>query len=95
MFCEAGIVGTKGGWGSGGREDSTHPARVPPMLWAGECGRAAKSFPYSPGWASKPLTPLDGGRLDKGQPLPGGSEETSCSPGVMGERAEGERFPRK
>ena len=27
-----------------------------PMLWTGRCGRAARHFPLSPGWASKPLT---------------------------------------
>jgi hypothetical protein len=45
----------------GGREDSPCLARVPPMLWAGGHGRAARCFPLSPGWASKPLTPLDRG----------------------------------
>jgi hypothetical protein len=50
----------KGGYrGRGGREDSPHPARVPPMLWAGRHGRAATRFPLGPG--SKPLTPLDVG----------------------------------
>jgi hypothetical protein len=50
----------KGAGGRGGREDSPRPARGPPILWAGECGRAARHFPL-PRWASKPLTPLDGG----------------------------------
>jgi hypothetical protein len=44
-----------------GREDSPRPARVPPMLWADGRGRAARRFPLGPEWASKPLTPLDGG----------------------------------
>jgi hypothetical protein len=79
-----------------GREDSLLPARFPPILWAGRCGRAARRFPLGPGWASKPLTPLDRGWTRKGQPLkPGGPRATPCSPGVMGERAEGERFPRR
>ena len=78
------------------REDNPLLARVPPMLWAGRCRRAARCFPLSPGWASKPLTPLDGeGCVDKGQPLTGAPRVTPCSPGVMGERAEGERFPRR
>ena len=35
-------VGTKGEQGKeGGREDSPHLARVPPVLWAGGHGRAA------------------------------------------------------
>jgi hypothetical protein len=47
-------VGTKRSLGEGrGREDSPHPARVPPMLWTGRCRRAARPFPLSPGWASK------------------------------------------
>jgi hypothetical protein len=32
------------------------------MLWAGRCRKAAKRFPLGPGWASKPLTPLDKGQ---------------------------------
>jgi hypothetical protein len=43
------------------REDNPLLARVPPMLWAGRCRRAARCFPLAPRWASKPLTPLDGG----------------------------------
>jgi hypothetical protein len=31
--------------------------------------------------------------VDKGQPLKPGPGVTPCHPGVMGERAEGERFP--
>jgi hypothetical protein len=38
------------------------------MLWAGRRRRAARRFPLDPGWASKLLTPLNGG-VDKGQPL--------------------------
>ena len=33
--------------------------------------------------------------VDKGQPLTWDPEATPCSPGVMGERAEGERFPHR
>ena len=77
-----------------GREDSPHPSRVPPMVWAGGHGRAARRFPLSPGWASKPLTPLDRG-MDKGQPPTGDPGATPCSSRVMGERAEEERFTRK
>ena len=55
-------VGTKRGHrGKRGGEDSQCPARVPPILWAGRRGRAARRFPLSPRWASKPLTPLNGG----------------------------------
>jgi hypothetical protein len=59
----------KGGWGRGGREDSPHPARVPPMLWAGRCGKAARQFPLIPERASKPLTPLHRGWI-RGSPQP-------------------------
>ena len=45
----------------GGREDSPRLAIVPPMLWTGRRGRAARCFPLGPGWASKPLTPLNWG----------------------------------
>jgi hypothetical protein len=62
------------------------------MLWAGGCRRAARHFPLGPRWASKPLTPLDGGGEP---PKPGGSGVTPCSPRFMGERAEGERFPHR
>jgi hypothetical protein len=73
-------VGTKGGLGKEGeRADSPRPARVPPMLWAGRGGRAARSFPLSPRWTSKPLTLLNG-KVDKGKPpKPGGPGVTPCS----------------
>jgi hypothetical protein len=70
-----------GGRGRRGREESPLPARVVPMLWAGRCGRAARWFPFGPGWASKLLTPINGdvqGSASKtrgppGQhPVPGG-----------------------
>ena len=51
----------KGGRGRREREDSPRLARVPSMLWAVGRRRAARCFPLGPGWASKPLTPLDGG----------------------------------
>jgi hypothetical protein len=65
-------VGTKKvkGEGVGGKEDRPHLARVPPMLWAGGCGRAARRFPLDPRWTSKLLTPLDRG-LTMGSPRPG------------------------
>jgi hypothetical protein len=63
-------VGTKVGRGRRGREDSPCLARVPPMLWAGGCGRAARCSPLGPGWASKPLTPLDRG-WTRGSPRQG------------------------
>ena len=68
-------------------------ARVSPRLWAGGRGRASRCFPLGPGWASKPLTHSTG--VDKGQPLTGDPGPTPCSPGVMGERAEGEKFPHR
>jgi hypothetical protein len=74
-----------------GREDSSHLARVPPMLWASRRRRAARRFPLSLGWTSKPLTPLDRG--GQGAAPDGGPRATPCSPGVMGERAEGEKLP--
>ena len=68
------------------------------MLWAGRLRRAARCFPLGTRWASKPLTPLKGVVVvvvvEKGKPLTWGHRTTPCSPGVMGERAEGERFPR-
>ena len=75
------------------RED-TRPARVPPMLWTGRHGRAARHFPLSPGWASKPLTPLDGG-WTRGSPQNQGHQGNTLCSGFMGARAEGERFPRR
>ena len=55
-----------------GSEDSPCQARVPPMLWAGRCGMAARSFPLSPGLggASKPLdgTWTRGGPRHQGTP---------------------------
>jgi hypothetical protein len=68
------------------------------MLWTEGHGRTARHFPLSPRWASKPQTTLNGGRGKgdgQGQPLKGGGEVMPCSPGIMGERAEGERFPGK
>ena len=80
------------------RRDGESPclARVP-VLWA--CGReiTAGCFPLSPGWASgcvKPLDPTCWG-VDKGQPPISGARGNTLSPGVTGERAEGERFPRR
>ena len=71
------------------------------MLWAGRLRRAARCFPLGTGWASKPLTPLEGVVVvvvvvvvEKGKPLTWGHRTTPCSTGVMGVRAEGERFPR-
>jgi hypothetical protein len=57
------MLGTKkGGRGEVGEEnDSPCPARVPPMLWAARHMRAARRFPLSPGWTSKPLTHSMGG----------------------------------
>ena len=64
------------------------------MLWTGGHGRADVHFPFGPGWASKPLTPLDGvGGVDKGQPPTGDPVVTPCSPRVMGARAEGREVP--
>ena len=85
-------MGTKkGGWGRREREDPC-PARVPPMLWSGGHGRAARRFPLSPRWASKPLTHLTGDG-EQGAAQPGGPGATPCSPGVMGEREEGREVP--
>ena len=50
----------EGGPGEGGG-NSPRQARVPPMLWAGRCWRAARCFPLNPRWASKPLTHLTEG----------------------------------
>ena len=69
------------------------------MLWAGKRGRAIRCFLPRPGWASKPEYALKGVVVvvvvvvEKGKPLTWGHRTTPCSTGVMGVRAEGERFP--
>jgi hypothetical protein len=63
------------------------------MLWTGECGRAARCFPLSPGWASKPLTHSTEGGGEQGEAQPGGPGATPYSPGVKGERDEGREVP--
>ena len=55
------LKGCYRGMNEWGGKECPHLARVPPVLWAGGHGRAARHFPLGPGWASKPLTPLDGG----------------------------------
>jgi hypothetical protein len=55
----------KGGVGEGG-EDNPRLARVPSMLWAGGCKRAARRFLLGPRWAPKPLTPLNKGWWTRG-----------------------------
>ena len=88
-------MGTKRGWGRGVREDSLHPARVSPMLWAGRSwGRAVRCFPFGSRWASKSLTPLDRG-WTRSSSRNQGPQGDILGPGDMGERAEGERFPRR
>ena len=80
----------KGARGRVGREDSPLLARVPPMLWAGRCGRTARRFPLGPGWASKPLAPLNWG----GQGAAPGLGEpwgNTLSPRGYGERGLRER----
>ena len=72
---------------------SPRPARVSPMLWAGICGRAARGFPLGPGWASKPLTPLDRGWTRGSPETKRGPRFIPCSPGVMGERAKEREVP--
>jgi hypothetical protein len=47
-----------------------------------------------PGWASNPLTPLDEG-WTRGSPRYQDPQGDTLGPGVTGERAEGERFPRR
>jgi hypothetical protein len=64
------------------------------MLWSGRLGRSAWCFPLGSGWASKPLIPLDGG-WTRGSPWYQGPRGDTLGPRVMGERAEGERFPRR
>ena len=83
----------KGARGRGEREDIPCPARVPPMLWAVRCGKAARRFPLGPGWASKPLTPLDRGGGTRGSPRNQGPQGDTLSLEVTGKRAEGEKFP--
>ena len=51
------------------------------------CGRVAGSFPLSPRWASKPLTPLDGGGGQGATSETKGPWGNNLGPGVMGERA--------
>jgi hypothetical protein len=54
------------------------------VLWAGgrRHWRAAGHVPLSPGWASKPLTPL-------GEEWTRDPEATPCRAGVIGERDKG------
>jgi hypothetical protein len=42
------IVGTKGSRGRVGREDSPQLARVPPVLWAGRCGKGFEMLSTQP-----------------------------------------------
>jgi hypothetical protein len=80
------VVGTKKRpRGRGGRKDPC-PARVPPMLWSGRCGRAARQFPLIPGWASKPMTHSSGGGHGAAQP-----ESLGLLSKALGMREE--RFP--
>jgi hypothetical protein len=74
------------GVGGEGRGKSPHPARVPPMLWAGGHLRTARHFPLGPGGAAKPLTLL-GGEVDKGKPPKPGVPGETLGPGDTGERA--------
>jgi hypothetical protein len=64
------------------------------MLWAGGRGRTAGHFPLGPGWASKPLTLLDGGGgVGGGQgavPKVRGPRATPSAPGLW-ERGQRER----
>ena len=90
-------MGTKEGEGKEGKGRIAHVR--PEILWAGRHRSAARCFPLRTGWASKPLTPLEGVVVvvvvvvEKGKPLTWGHRTTPCSTGVMGVRAEGERFP--
>jgi hypothetical protein len=57
------------------------------MLWAGRHGRAARHFPLGLGWASKPLTSLDGGGGGGQSAVPDtrGPGVTSSAPGYRRE----------
>jgi hypothetical protein len=66
------------------------------VLWAGRLRRTARHFPLGSGRASKPLTPLDGGGgATRGSPGYQGPWGDTLGPRDMGERAAGERFPRR
>jgi hypothetical protein len=85
------LIGTKTGPRKRGGSENSCPARVPLMPWTGRHGRAARHFPFSPGWASKALTHLTGDGQWATQPE--GTGATPCSPPVMGEREEGRKVP--
>jgi hypothetical protein len=54
------------------------------MLWADGRGRPARHFPLSPGWASKPLTPLNEGWA-RGSPWNQGAlGQHPVAPGLWG-----------
>ena len=67
-----------------------HPARVPPMLWAGGSGRMPDAVHSAPGGHLRDPTRWG---VDKGQPTVLGVQGNTHGPRVMGERAEGQRFP--
>ena len=85
------LIGTKRGPGRRMGSEDPCPARIPLMPWTGRHGRAARHFPFSPGWASRALTHLTGDGQWAAQP--GGTRATPCSPPVMGEREEGREVP--
>ena len=63
------------------------------MLWSGGHGRAARHFPLSPGWASKPLTPLSRGGVGQGAaPDTRGPGETLWVPEIQ-EEGRGREVP--
>jgi hypothetical protein len=66
------------------REDSPHPARVPPMLWADRHQRAARCFPLGSRWASKPLT-HSAGEWTRGSPQLGLQSNTLLPQSYEGE----------
>ena len=82
-------VGEEGG-------ENPHLTRVPSVLWADRCRRAARCFLQNPRWASKPLTPLGGrcGEVGGGQgaaPDTRGPGVTHSAPGIWerGQREKG------
>jgi hypothetical protein len=89
-----GVGTTKGPGERWGRKDP-RLTRVPPMLWTGRHGKAARHFPLSPGWASKPLThSMEGGEaVDKRQSNLGALGPHPVALGLWERGKREERFP--
>ena len=85
------LIGTKRGPGKRGGSEDPCPARIPLMPWTGRLGRVARHFPFSSGWASKPLTHSTGD--GQGAAQPGGPGQHPVDPGLWERGKREDRFP--